>query len=404
MGKSLQGKELGKGITQKKDGRYEARMQYNGHNIDLVNTSLTQLKIDFDKAKKDLVLSGIDNSAATNSSLCLTEWYNKWFIKYKAPQLKNEASINSYDRKCRNTYIDILGPKKIKDIIQLDIQTATYELIEKKYSERYIRDGLGILSNCFEVALANKYVTVNPCVSIVFPNKNSFHDTERRVLDKWELDIFKEVAKGQYYEELYMIMLCSGMRIGEVGGLVWENVDFINKVIRIRQALTTNYTNGQKIQEISTPKTSNSYREIPFFDETEELFKRWKDKQDQRRRIMGDRWRCEPQFGNIVFTTNYGSPVTKYVLQNDMNKIHNNMVILEKLRSDKESRLPRDIEHIHPHALRHTFCTILFTKGMDPVVIQRIMGHSNYSTTLGYTHLLKDKRDSEVAKIGSFFS
>ena len=105
----------------------------------------------------------------------------------------------------------------------------------------------------------------------------------------------------------------------------------------------------------------------------------------------------------MVFTTIYGSPVNKYVVQQDLNKIVKNMTLLEKLNSDKEHRLPRDIKHIHPHALRHTACSILFMKGMDPVVIQRNMGHANFSTTLGYMHLLENKRKKEIGKVGNFF-
>ena len=402
MGKSLLGEELGKGYHQRKDGRYEARIQIKGQSIDLINTSLSKLKKEFEAAKKELDKK-IIISVETKENPTLAEWYHKWFTELKAPQLKNDTCRRTMDRKCRNTYISVLGEKKLKAITQGDIQTATYELFKKGLSEKYIREGLGMLKNCLEIAFVNHVIDVNPCVCILFPNSNEYHCKEMRVLDSWEVELFLKACKNTYYDEMYQIMISSGMRIGEVGGLQWECVDFTNQVIKIRRALMTDYYKGKKIQQLITPKTSNSYREIPFFGETADLFRKWKIKQDGRKEMMGDRWRCDSEFGNLVFTTLYGSPVNKYVVQQDLNKIVSNMTILEKLNSDKEYRLPRDIKHIHPHALRHTACSILFMKGMDPVVIQRIMGHANFSTTLGYMHLLENKRKEEIGKVGNFF-
>lgn len=406
MGKDLKGKELGKGFHQRKDGRYEARIQINGETIDVINSSLSQLKKDFEAAKKKKLMSSKPSIIVNNSSetIILAEWYEKWFREFKAPQLKSEASCRAMDRKGRNTYVSVLGEKPIPDIYQADIQEATYQLCGK-YSTRYVHEGLSMLRTCLEVAVVNRMIDLNPCTCILFPDKNEYHRDEIRFLDNWELKLFLQACGSSFYNEMYQIMLSSGMRIGEVGGLQWENVDFVNQVIRIRKALITNYIDGQKIQRLTTPKTANSYREIPFFGETKDLFVRWKEKQNERKSVLGDRWRSDAiEFGDLVFTTIYGSPVNKYVVQNDLNKIQNDMIILEKLNSDKEQRLPRDVEHIHPHVLRHTACSIFFMKGMDPVVIQRIMGHANYSTTLRYTHLLKSKRDEEVKKIGCFFN
>ena len=341
---------------------------------------------------------------AVSNTVTLHEWYEKWFTEFKSPQLKSEASRKTMDRKARNTYISILGEKLVPDVTQSDIQSATYQLYGK-YSDRYVREALGMLTACFEVALVNKMIDVNPCTSILFPNNNEYHKNEIRFLDNWELKLFLQACSSSFYNEMYQIMLSSGMRIGEVGGLQWENVDFVNQVIRIRKSLITDYIDGQKIQKLTTPKTANSYREIPFFGETANLFLKWKEKQNERRSTLReDRWRGDAELGDLVFTTTFGSPVNKYVVQNDLNKIQNDMIILEKLNSDKEQRLPRDIEHLHPHVLRHTACSIFFLKGMDPVVIQRIMGHANYATTLRYTHLLEDKKNEEVKKVGNFFN
>jgi len=68
-------------------------------------------------------------------------------------------------------------------------------------------------------------------------------------------------------------MFLTGMRIGEVGGLKWSDVDFENKCININRSLSCQYEYGNKVMLLTTPKTHNSYRKIPFFGEAEEMYK-----------------------------------------------------------------------------------------------------------------------------------
>lgn len=74
----------------------------------------------------------------------------------------------------------------------------------------------------------------------------------------------------------------------------------------------------------------------------------------------------------------------------------------EYSRAMRENRAPVEFKHLHPHAFRHTFATRCFEKNMDPVFIQSIMGHANYSTTLSYTHILDKIKQREVEKAGNF--
>ena len=119
---------------------------------------------------------------------------------------------------------------------------------------------------------------------------------------------------------------------------------------------------------------------------------------------MGDRWRCKPEHGNLVFTSTLGSPVTRYVLTHDLNKVVQNINMKEIYLASKEGRQPIVFEHLHPHAFRHTFATRCFEKKMEPILVQKIMGHSNYNTTVSYTHILDDVVANEVSKVGNFLS
>lgn len=396
MGKDLKGKELGKGFSQRKDGRYEARATINGVKIDIYDMNLAKLKKDFEQEKAKV----LREEKNLRPNVTLEEWYKEWFEKCKSPQLKSVVSRKTYDRKARNTYVAILGRKRMKDITQMNVQTATNELIEKGYVERTIREAVGVMRECFDIAIVNHIVTTNPCTGIAVKDANTQH--ERRVLTHEEQDIFLNEVRDSYYYEPYCILLLTGMRIGEFSGLQWQDVDFVNKQIYIKRSMTTAYIDGKKIEELTTPKTSNSYRTIPFFGETEELFRNWKKKQNVIRERMGSRWRGNPAHGDLVFTSTVGSPVTRYVIVHDINKVVQNINLKEIYKASSEGRIPKKFEHLHPHAFRHTFATRCFEKGLDPLFVQSIMGHSNYSTTVSYTHILDDVKSREVAKVGNF--
>ncbi len=396
MGKDLKGKELGRGFCQRKDGRYEARAIVKGVKIDIYNFSLTKLKKEFENEKIRIL-----NEQTINTNIKVKDWYQKWFDTCKAPSLKSDLCRRIYDRKIRNTFIDLLGDKILKELTQLNVQNATNDLIEKGYKERTIREALGVFRECLDSAVINKIISINPCQQILIKNSNECQK-ERRVLSQWEQDLFLEEVKNSYYKEAYYFLLLTGVRIGEFSGLQWNDIDWDKKVVKINKTMSTGYYDGKKVEELTTPKTSNSYREIPFFGETEHILKDWKKKQDQYKVKLGDRWRANPEHGDLIFTTTMGSPVTRYVIAHDLKKIEKNLNLKEQSKAYFEGRKPRVIEHLHPHCFRHTFATRCFEKNMSPVIVQSIMGHSNYDTTLSYTHLLDDRRSKEIEKVGNF--
>lgn len=398
MGKDLKGKDIGKGFSQRKDGRYEARATINGTKIDMYDMNLSNLRKAFEKEKARV----LRNEKNIRTNVTFSEWYDEWFEKCKAPQLKTEASRKTYNRKAKNTYCSILGDKQMDAITQINIQTATNELVDKGYAERTIREALGVTKECFDIAIVNHVIDSNPCLGINIKDANA--PKEKRVLTHEEQRVFLDEVKNSYYYEAYAILLSTGMRIGEFSGLQWQDVDFENKQININRSMSTAYFDGKKIEELTTPKTSNSYRSIPFFGETEKLFLNWKKKQDIYKQKLGDRWRVKPEFGDLVFTSTMGSPVTRYVIVHDLKKVVSNINLKEIRKAYQEGREPKEMKGIYPHAFRHTFATRCFEKGLDPLVVQSIMGHANYSTTVSYTHILDDIKQKEISKVGNFLN
>lgn len=396
MGRDLKGKELGKGFSQRKDGRYEARAVIDGTKIDVYDMSFSTLKKVFEMEKAKV----LRDEKNVRPNVRFGEWYAEWFEKCKSPQLKSDVSRMTYNRKVKNTYCKLLYDKRMEDIYQINMQTATNDLIQQGYTERSVKEALCIVSECMDIAIANHIIRTNPCTGIKIKDANVRR--ERRVLKQWEQDLFLAEVKDRYYSEAYMILLSTGMRIGEFSGLQWGDIDFENKVINIYRSMQTAYMDGRKIEELTTPKTSNSYRTIPFFGETEKCFINWRKKQNEYKKRLGNRWRANPEHGDLVFTSTVGSPVTRYVIVHDINKVVQNINLKEVTKAYREQREPRVLEHVHPHAFRHTFATRCFEKGLDPLFVQSIMGHANYATTVSYTHILDDLRQKEAAKVGNF--
>lgn len=397
MGKDLKGKDLGVGLSQRKDGIYCARAKIGTTKICIYNSNISKLKKEFEEKK---ALAHRDEYGE-RPGIKLVEWFEEWFERCKAPSLKSDVSRKVYYRKINNTYINVIGTKKVEDISQMNIQIATNELVEKEYSYRSIKEALGALKECLDIAVVNKVIKVNPCVGINILNANVTAAKEKRVLSDWELKLFLEEIENNYYYEAYMFLLLTGVRIGEFSGLRWGDIDFGNKVITIERSMRTYYDGGKKVEELCTPKTSNAYRRIPFFGDVEKYLLAWRKKQQALKEELGGRWRANPDHGDLVFTTTMGSPATRYPIAHDLKRVRENMQAKENYNANKEGRVPREIKNIHPHVCRHTFATLCFKKGLEPLFVQQVMGHSSYSTTLHYTHITDSYTNSEVAKAGS---
>lgn len=400
MGKDLKGKELGVGISQRADGRYNARATINGISINIYNTKLSQLKKDFDLKKAEILRKEFN----MRKGITLNEWFDEWFETYKSPRLKDELNRHNYIRRYKNTFGKHIGIKEVEFITEKNIQQAANELISiDKYSSKMIKESISSLKECLTAAVSNRIININPCMSVDVDSSND-NIKDIVVLSDEEQEQFLAVAENRYYYEAYQILLSTGMRIGEFSALCWEDVDFKKKVIHIKHSMQSAYDQGKKIMNITTPKTVNSVRDIPMFDGVESFFLSWKKKQEDCKKKMGNRWRLPSEYKDLVFTSTLGSPVTRYVLTNDIKKILDIIDKNEKYTAKVEEREPKEFPKVHPHAFRHTFATRCFEKNLEPLFIMKIMGHSNYQTTMRYTHILKKTTEKEVEKAGSFVS
>ena len=398
MGKDLKGKELGTGLYQRKDGRYEARALVKGTQIQLYDWDLKKLKKDFEQCKEE-VRKGIDRKY---ENITLDEWFEEWFTRYKVPKIRKQ-SIKPMKTKYRTSFGKRIGHMKVSEIRNMDIQDVLNWMQQEGRAVSSQREALGRIRECLESAKHNKIISDNPCFEISVPWENT--TKERRFLTQEEQNTFLKQVEDNWYKEMFYTMFLTGMRVGEIGALRWQDVDFNNKCIHIKHSLSCEYDEGIKRLELSEPKTHNSYRDIPFMGEVEEILLAQQFKQKRIKKSLGKRYRSIGEFSDLVFVTSMGSPVIRHVAEKEVRKIVNQINAKEAFDSVREQREPVVFEYMTPHSIRHTFCSRCFENDMNPKVVQKLMGHQHYSTTIEiYTHVTGQQIDEETAKFGYAFT
>lgn len=398
MGKNLKGKELGTGLYQRKDGRYEAKAMIKGRKINLYDWDLKRLKSRFadEKAK----VTSKFNFA--HKEYTLNQWFYEWFELYKQPCVKENSAIQMV-RLYERMFGKKIGDRKLKNIRNVDIQFEINELYQAGKAASTVKDALGLLTACMEAAKNNLLIPINPCLEIHVHWKNK--QMKPRFLSKEEQNLFLKNVEKSWYKEMLYIMFLTGMRIGEVGGLMWKDVDFDKKCIHINRSLSCQYEYGNKKMRLSVPKTHNSYRDIPFIGEAEEMYLSQLKKVKELKKTLGKRWRAPEGYEDLVFVTSMGSPVLRYHAEKEIKNIVKAINEQEAIDSVLEQREPKVFEKVYPHAIRHTFCSRCFEVGMQPKVVQKIMGHQHYSTTIDiYTHVTEEMFDKEIGKFGMAMS
>ena len=394
MGKDLKGREFGKGLYQRKDGRYEARAKINGNDVSIYGFNLRELKKDFQELKEQA-----QNAAEyRRRNLTLNEWFEEWFRTYKLPVVK-ETSVFPMKRKFYSSFGASLGERTVASITNIDIQGVINRMSQEGRATSSMREALGRMRECMESAKNNQIISLNPCFEINVPWENT--QVRRRFLSREEQNTFLAAMEHNWYKEMFYIMFLTGMRIGEVGGLMWKDIDFENKCLHINRSLSCQYEYGEKILRLTAPKTHNSYRKIPFFGEAEGMFQSQKNKVDLLKKTLGRRWRAAGEYEDLVFVTSMGSPVLRYHAEKEIKKVIKQINEQEAFDSVREQREPHYFEDLYPHAIRHTFCSRCFEADMQPKVVQSIMGHQHYSTTIDiYTHVTDEKYQEEIGKFG----
>ena len=276
---------------------------------------------------------------------------------------------------------DEFGSRKIGDITTLDAKNWLIYLqgeLGKSYSAIHcIR---GVLRPAFQLAEEDDLIRRNPFnfeLATVLVNDSIVREALSPQDERRFLDFIREDKHYSRYYEAFYIPFNAGLRISEFCGLTNSDLDFENGSIRVNKQLQRS---SDMRYYIERPKTKNGERYVPMSEKVKGCFKAILQK------------RANPPIEPIA------DGVSGFLLldKNDMPKVAMHwekyfQFSLRKYNSIYKNELPK----ITPHVCRHTFCSKMARKGMDPAKLKYIMGHSDISVTYNtYTHLgFEDVRD-----------
>lgn len=384
MAKDLQGQELPKGITQRADGRYMGKFQYMGERYHVYGETSKEAEKERDNLRYE-VEHGL---FAKTKNITLDSWFKTWIEEYKESTVKN-STIQVY-KDSYNSYIKKpLGRKRLKNVRPEHIQKIYNDLNKKGFSRNTIELVSVVLSGMYKQAIKNRIITINPVPLATLPKGKP--KKKPRVLTKEEQKMFTEYVKDDYYYNLYMLALQTGLRSGELRSLQWQDIDFKKKILHVRHTLV--YINGGGY-EFGTPKTQSSNRDVPLIDGAIKILKNQKKKKLEQQMLLGDKWESQEVFEDLVFVSEWGRPISKDTLKTELDEI---ISIIQKDHTG--------FKHMTPHTLRHTFATRAIENGISPQVLKTILGHSKLSMTMDlYSHVLPDTKAEEMEKIANLFN
>lgn len=378
MAKDLKGKELPKGITQRKDGRYFAQITRYGKRHVVYDRNLKDIK----KKLADLSYELDHGLYAKEENISFSSWFEIWLEVYKSAHVKR-GTMCLY-RDIYNRYLkDTLGNRKLKDIRVDNIQKIYNELYSNGYSGNTIELVSTVLQGMYKQAIKNNIVKENPVYKATLPKIKRAEFVKAMTLE--EQDTFIRFSKDSKLHDLFKMALYTGLRSGELRGLEWKNVDFDNKIIHVRKTLL--FINHDYF--LDDPKTESSKRDVPMVESLWLILKQHRINQNKQRLMMGDNWRPKNGLEDLVFTTDTGYPINRDVLKVEVNRI-----------VAKINDAGIKYEHITPHYWRHTFATRCLELGMGYKTLQTILGHSKLSMTMDlYAHVLPNTKAAEMEKI-----
>ena len=277
------------------------------------------------------------------------------------------------------------GQRKIASIKTSDAKIFLIKMQEDGRGYSTIHTVRGVLRPAFQMAADDDMIVKNPFqfeLHTVVVNDSVKRDALTREQERKFLQfILEDDHYSQYYDAIY-ILFKTGLRISEFCGLTIKDIDFKKKVIKVNHQLQR--TSDMRYICEKT-KTENGVREVPMTPDVVDAFKRIIK--------MRPKPKIEPVvdgYSGFLFLDKNGKP-----------KVALHWEKYFQLSVAKYNKLYRvQLPQITPHVCRHTFCTNMAKSGMNPKVLQYIMGHGDISVTLDtYTHIKSEDAIAEMERL-----
>lgn len=299
------------------------------------------------------------------------DWLNEWLDYYVQPRTK-KRTYEKYSKQINKHVLPVLGEYNMDDLTAVTLQKFVAALIDKGLSANTVNGVITLLKTSLQRAVSVGVAQRQYSDFIVRPKTREkqvecFSKDEQKKIERYVFDKNKPKLLG------IVFCLYTGLRIGELLALTWDDVDLQKGIIAVSKSCHDSWENGEYVKVIDEPKTESSMRIIPF---PKQLLPRLKElkKLTKSGYVIG---------GEHV----HGAQVRSYQKTFE--------TLLKKLK----------IAHKGFHSLRHTFATRALECGMDVKTLSEILGHKNPMVTLKrYAHSMLEHKAEMMNRVGKLLS
>lgn len=384
MGKSLRGKECGKGICQRKDGLYSARfVSSEGKRQVKCFSSLPEARNWLEDAK----YADKHENIFVPPDMTVDVWFEFWIAHIVGDLTPNTR--RNYRERYEYNVKPVIGKMRLTDVKPMHCKMALNQM-EEKYAGSTIRQTYIAMGTMFRAAVMNDMIRKHPMDGVRFTKPVRATD-DIKFLTRDEQRVFLETAKRSRNYNQYALILETGLRTGEMIGLTWDAIDWKARTLTVNKTLE--FRHKQKVWRAGPPKTQQSYRTIPLTDRAYEILKEIKDKRP---------WQKEsPLLSQTLEYIDRRTGETASLCMRDL--VFINWRTGEPAKnSSYDTHLYKlcdeaGIRRFCMHALRHTYATRAIESGMQPKVLQKLLGHASIKTTMDrYVHVTNDSMSKAV--------
>ena len=384
MGKTLKGKDCGKGIYQRKDGLYSARfVDKTGKRHEKYFQTLPEARNWIEEAK--YADKHDDVFVATDTTV--DEWFEFW-IENIVGDLAPNTLRNYRERYVRNIQ-PVMGKMLIANVKPMHCKKVFIQM-DADYAGSTIRQAYITMGTMFKAAKMNDLIAKHPMDGVRFSKPVRAVD-DIHYLTREEQRLFLETARRSHNYNQYALILETGLRTGEMIGLTWDAIDFERQTLTVNKTLE--FRHAQKVWRAGPPKSQQSYRTIPLTDKAYDILKEVWDSRSGRKE--------SPLLSQTLEYMDRRTGVTSRLVMRDL--VFINWRTGEPAKnSSYDTHLYKlcdeaGINRFCMHALRHTYATRAIESGMQPKVLQKLLGHASIKTTMDrYVHVTDETLDQAI--------